>query len=423
VTSSDPSQKLRVVLVALGGYAHVYIEGLLSERAPQEGIVFAAGVDPFADASPDLGRLQERKIPIYDDLNECLSEVDADLVVVSSPIHLHREHTCTALERGCHVLCEKPVSGAIQDAIAMRQARDAAGKHVTVAYNVSLSPMIQKLKQDIVGGKFGAPKRFKCIALEPRAWGYYGRNDWAGRLAMGPEQWVADGPMHNASSHSVHNMLYLLGRDHHSSAQPVAIQGELYRANDIENYDTATCRVEVENGVTINILMSHAVIVRQPPACRYEFEDAVIEQRLDEDIVARFSDGHEEVYKDVDEEQYVKLWKVAAWIRAGEPSRCSLEAAIPELLVANGAQESMPEVTPFPQDRLKTEEFEGDEFTIVDGLREELLACHENWTLPSEAGLAWAQPGRKIDMRGYDRFPQSALLQEKAAAGFRGRSK
>lgn len=409
----------RVVLVALGGYAHVYIEGLLSERAAQEGFVFAAGVDPYADASPDLGLLKERKIPIYSDLGDCLSEIDADLVVVSSPIHFHREHTCTALEKGCHVLCEKPVSGSIQDALAMMQARDAAGKHVTIAYNMSLTPKIQALKQDIVSGKFGAPKRFKCIALEPRAAGYYDRNDWAGRLAMGPDRWVADGPMHNASSHQVHNMLYLLGDDVLSSAQPVSVQAELYRANDIENYDTATCRVEVENGVTVDILMSHAVIVRQPPLCRYEFEDAVIEHRLNEDIVARFKDGREERYEDVTEQQYDKLWKVAGWIRAGEPSRCSLEAATPELLVANGAQESMPEVTPFPRDRLKIEEFEGDQFTIVDGLREELLACNENWSLPSEAGLDWAQAGLKIDMRGYDHFPQNTLLQDKAAAGIR----
>jgi len=421
MTPTGSPETLRVVLVALGGYAHVYVEGLLSEDAERNGMVFAAGVDPFANASPDLGRLQERKIPIYDDLDTCLSEIEADLVVVSSPIHLHREHTCTALDRGCHALCEKPVSGAIQDAIAMQQARDAAGKHVTIAYNNSLSPMIQKLKQDVVSGKFGAPKRFKCIALEPRAWGYYGRCDWAGRLAMGPEQWVADGPMHNASSHSVHNMLYLLGSDHHSSAQPVSVQAELYRANEIQNYDTATCRVEIENGVTIDILMSHAVIVRQPPMNRYEFEDAVIEQRLNEDIVARFNDGREEVYEDVEEQQYEKLWKVASWIRAGEPSRCSIEAAIPELLVANGAQESMPEVTPFPRDRLKTEEFEGDQFTIVDGLREELLTCYENWNLPSEAGLEWAKPGRKIDMRGYDHFPQSKVLQDQAAAGFGGK--
>lgn len=46
----------------------------------------------------------------YTDLAEMLEKEKPDIVDVCSPYHLHRDHVETALNAGCHVVCEKPLS-------------------------------------------------------------------------------------------------------------------------------------------------------------------------------------------------------------------------------------------------------------------------------------------------------------------------
>jgi len=45
----------------------------------------------------------------YWDVSQLLREEAPDIVDVSSPFYLHREHAIAALEAGAHVLCEKPL--------------------------------------------------------------------------------------------------------------------------------------------------------------------------------------------------------------------------------------------------------------------------------------------------------------------------
>jgi hypothetical protein len=53
---------------------------------------------------------------------------------------------------------------------------------------------------------------------------------------------IFDSPANNATAHFLHNMFYLLGATRETSAAPAVVQAELYRANAIENFDTAAIR-------------------------------------------------------------------------------------------------------------------------------------------------------------------------------------
>ncbi|MFH5182694.1 hypothetical protein ACHHV8_08695 [Paenibacillus sp. TAB 01] len=37
----------------------------------------------------------------------------------------------------------------------------------------------------------------------------------------------------------------------------------------------------------------------------------------------------------------------------------------------------------------------------VEGLKESLKQCYEQWSLPSENGISWAQAGRIVDLSDY----------------------
>ena len=54
----------------------------------------------------------------FEDYREMLDAVPMDGVVVSSPHVLHYEHASAALEKGCHVLVEKPLTTTARDARA-----------------------------------------------------------------------------------------------------------------------------------------------------------------------------------------------------------------------------------------------------------------------------------------------------------------
>lgn len=47
---------------------------------------------------------------LYDDIANMLANEQLDLVDITLPTHLHADLTCELLERGLHVLCEKPVA-------------------------------------------------------------------------------------------------------------------------------------------------------------------------------------------------------------------------------------------------------------------------------------------------------------------------
>ncbi len=100
-------------------------------------------------------------------------------------------------------------------------------------------------------GVFGRAVRLKTITLWPRTHSHYARSRWAGRIKDDHGSWVLDSPVNNATAHYLHNMLYLLGKTTNSSARPASVEAELYRANNIENYDTGALRIKTEEGAEI----------------------------------------------------------------------------------------------------------------------------------------------------------------------------
>ncbi|HNQ22854.1 MAG TPA: Gfo/Idh/MocA family oxidoreductase [Phycisphaerae bacterium] len=410
-------EAVSIVLAGLGGYGQEYLKALLEQRDDAR-FRLAGGVDPSPRRCNRLAELNARGVPIYRSLQEFYRAATADLAVLSSPIHRHCSQTCLALAHGSHVLCEKPVAATVQDVNRMIRARDRAGKHVAIGYQWSFSTPIQRLKQDILAGHFGAPRRLRSLCLWPRDEVYYHRNTWAGRLRDARGAWVLDSPANNAMAHDLHNMLYLLGPRTEASAQPVALIAELYRANDIENFDTAALRVHTDGGAEILFYGSHAVPEDSGPEFCFEFEHATVTYTTGHSpIVARFSDGATRHYGGPnDEPQVTKLWTCLAALAGAGTIPCGLEAARAQTLCANGAQDSAGAPVDFPRELVHVKGESPKRLTWVAGLDDVLRRCYAAGVLPSEAQVAWARAGRRIDLRGYRRFPGGAYGQRGAVS-------
>ena len=394
-----------VVLSGIGGMGAVYLRALL-ERQDEGSLRIEGVVDPAPERSIHLGRLKELGIPVFPDLEGFYRKHGAEFAVISSPIQFHASQTCLALERGSRVLCEKPVAATVQEVRRMIEARDRTGPWVAVGYQWSFSTAIQDLKADIRQGRFGAAQRLRCLYLWPRDFAYYGRNDWAGKRRDAAGAWVLDSPANNAMAHDLHNMLYILGRDIDASAVPVDVEAELYRAYDIQNFDTAAVRIRLEGGAEILFLVSHVSQENSGPVFRYEFErGAVIGRGRNTDIRARFADGGERNYGSPDIEPLKKLGDCLAAVRSGAAPVCGLEAAMSQTLALDGLQDAAPDIAKFPADLVRTESTPAGGRLWVESLDEILLRCYEEGRLPSELGASWSRKAGRVDLRNYRQFP------------------
>ena len=216
-------------------------------------------------------------VPIFADMEEFFASRSADLTIISTPIHLHARQILCALEHGSNVMCEKPLSADSDDERILCEARDRAGKFVMIGYQWSYSEAMNRLKQDITDGRYGAPVFMKSIVLWPRTKSYFKRGvGWGGKLRADDGTPINDSVVNNATAHYLHNILYVLGGAVGRAAEAVEMQADLVRANDIENFDTATVRFTLDNGAKGIYVASHATLTANEPEFEYRFSGGVV---------------------------------------------------------------------------------------------------------------------------------------------------
>ncbi len=398
---------VRILLVGVGGYGNTYVNALL-DAPDKESFTIVGIVDPYPDGCQRLSELHAQNVPVFADLKEFYACAQADLAVIASPIHLHAPQTIACLRQGSHVICEKPVSATIQDARAMERAAAAAGRMLAIGYQWSYSSAIQALKDDVLQGRLGRPQRLRTIILWPRNDAYYARR-WAGKQRDEQGHWILDSVANNATAHYLHNMLYILGGHTAESAAPHWIEAELYRAHDIENYDTAAIRVMTADGCELLYYGTHASQARLDPTFVYEFEQGVVSygQRPDgqysDQITAVFQDGTTKDYGRPNAERTNHLWSMIQDIARGSHKEiCGVRAAAAQTICINGSQEACHPIPRFPKDLLHYEPAESRLW--VRGLDAVLEDCFLKGRLPSEEGVPWARKKGRQDVEDYAYF-------------------
>lgn len=397
--------RIKIVLVGIGGYGNHYVEQLLRNKKERDDYVIVGAVDPYPEQAPSFIRLNSLNIPIYHSLEEFYLHQRADLAIISSPIHFHCQQTCLALANGSHVLCEKPVSAVIQEGLKMNAAQNKADKLVGIGYQWSFSEAITALKQDINAGKLGHPKLLKTLVLWPRNRTYF-RRSWAGKQKDRDGNWILDSVANNAAAHYLHNMFFILGEEINRSTSIRQVEAELYRANNIENFDTSIIWAVNDRGVEIKFYASHAVHNTVGPIFEYQFSDAVVrydESQLNREITAIFNDGTVKSYGDPQRDSERKLWTMLDAVKSGDVLPCGIEAALTQTMCINGAQESMPTISSFPKSMVK---IDADlDVVYVEGLEDVLKQLYLREKMPSSENVPWAKPGKCLDLTNYNYFP------------------
>jgi predicted dehydrogenase len=250
---------IRAALVGVSGYGRWHLlmtmEQALLGRLRLVGATVINGVEQAAVCR----RLERQGVRVFATFEEMMNALagEIDLLLLPTGIQWHAPMTLAGLRAGAHVLVEKPVAATLQDVDSILAAREAANRLVAVGFQDLHVPAAHDIKRRILAGEIGTLRRAVVRGQWPRSSAYYARNVWAGRVQLGRD-WVLDSPVSNAFAHFLMLALFWAGRTSDAVAEPVELDAELYRAGRIDSFDTASLRLQTDEGVEILFYGSHA---------------------------------------------------------------------------------------------------------------------------------------------------------------------
>jgi UDP-N-acetyl-2-amino-2-deoxyglucuronate dehydrogenase len=218
--------------------------GLLGAGNISQTHARAARAIPGVNISAVLGTTREKAAKLaengatsYDDLDRFLAHKPMDVVAIGTPSGVHAEQAIAAVERGLHVIVEKPVDITTERIDALIAAADRANVKVGVFFQDRLKPDLVRLKQLVESGAIGTPVLADGRVKWYRPPEYYRDSRWRGTWALD-----GGGAVMNQAIHTVDVLQWLMGPVARVSARTAA------RVHDIEVEDTAVAILEFASG-------------------------------------------------------------------------------------------------------------------------------------------------------------------------------
>ncbi|MEW6355274.1 MAG: Gfo/Idh/MocA family oxidoreductase [Planctomycetota bacterium] len=147
--------KLRIGMIGCGGNARGH--GGRLTKIPE--VQIAAITDVSEDA---LGAFRKtvpgaENLPAYSDYTKMLKEIELDAVEISTPHTLHFEQIMACLEKGLHVLCEKPLVCTVDHAKKVCEKAKSSKKHLMISYQRHFMGPYVYAQRAVASGQLGEP--------------------------------------------------------------------------------------------------------------------------------------------------------------------------------------------------------------------------------------------------------------------------
>jgi predicted dehydrogenase len=265
---SGNGDELRVGVIGLGWAGQRHLEAY--EALPGARVVALAGLEEPARQELAAQFGVERDVARWEDL---LALDDLDAVSVAVPTFLHAPIAIAALERGLHVLCEKPIARNADEADAMVAAARGADRVLDIAFNHRQRGDIQELKAVMETGRLGTPYYAKAWWLRrtgiPTLGSWFTRADLAGGgplvdigvHVLDYSLFLLGNPDVRAVSASTYDLLASAGFGSNPDSGKTGATGEKTKTFDVE--DLATVFMRLGDGGTLLVEASWAAHRRE----------------------------------------------------------------------------------------------------------------------------------------------------------------
>jgi predicted dehydrogenase len=227
--------KMRLGLIGAGGIAQTYVQALASSATAQ-----LVGV---ADVRPDAAQALAERLacPAFASHEELVEQTGCEGAIVCTPPVTHPEICCWLLDRGVHVLCEKPLAIGPEEARIMVAAAERSDAQLTMASKFRYARDVVEAKSIVASGLIGDVVLFE--------------NAFTSRVEM-KTRWNSDptisggGVLVDNGTHSVDILRYFLG----PLVEIQVVEGR--RVQDIPVEDTVRVFVRSSSGVMGSIDLS-----------------------------------------------------------------------------------------------------------------------------------------------------------------------
>ena len=91
-----------------------------------------------------------------------------EAVIIATPNHLHHPQAMMALEKGFHVICDKPVTISVKEALELEKKVKESGLVFALTHTYTGYPMVKQARELVKDGKLG--KIRKVVVEYPQGW-------------------------------------------------------------------------------------------------------------------------------------------------------------------------------------------------------------------------------------------------------------
>jgi len=165
--------------IGCGGVSRGHLKRLNENPAAQ----ITALCDKNREVLKERAKLIGQKLPFYSDYQAMLAKEELDAVVICTPHTLHYQEAMDCLQRGIHVLTEKPMVCTVERAKNLIEKAEEVDRTLMVSYQRHYKPELRWAHDYVAGGKLG--KVFFISSYLSQSWAgitktWRGRKDLSG---------------------------------------------------------------------------------------------------------------------------------------------------------------------------------------------------------------------------------------------------
>jgi myo-inositol 2-dehydrogenase/D-chiro-inositol 1-dehydrogenase len=179
---------VRFALAGFGAWGKFHAQSIAGNLDAQLVAITAP-----SEASREEARKLYPEAQIFADSLEMIAKADFDIIDIATPSHTHREIALAAMQKGKHVLLEKPMAITLEDCKAIVAGARDHGVHLAVGHELRLSSQWGRIKEIIAAGTIGDPQYVLVELLrKPYRTGASGWRYDQNRVGS----WVLEEPIH-----------------------------------------------------------------------------------------------------------------------------------------------------------------------------------------------------------------------------------
>lgn len=148
----------------------------------------------------------DKSIERYADYKEMIEEhPELELISIATDSGVHAEIALYCIDKGIHVIIEKPIAMSLADADEIIKRSEEKGVKVSACHQNRFNVAVQELRHAVEGGRFGKISHGSIHVRWNRDKAYYDQASWRGK-------WASDGgALMNQCIHGIDLLRWMMG--------------------------------------------------------------------------------------------------------------------------------------------------------------------------------------------------------------------